>query len=75
MTQSPIVELQPRGGRRHGGWAGRRLAIVDGLMSEPALNAYHLLPSVRGDLLVKLGRPAEAGRNSSAPPPWTRNAR
>ena len=36
------------------------LAIVEGLLEEPALKAYHLLPSVRGDLLLKLGRGDEA---------------
>ena len=36
------------------------LDVVDGLMGEPSLAAYHLLPSVRGDLLRKLGRLAEA---------------
>jgi RNA polymerase sigma-70 factor (ECF subfamily) len=36
------------------------LAIVDGLRAEPALARYHLLPSVRGDLLMKLGRFDEA---------------
>jgi predicted RNA polymerase sigma factor len=36
------------------------LAIVDKLAGEPALRDYHLLPSVRGDLLAKLGRSAEA---------------
>jgi predicted RNA polymerase sigma factor len=36
------------------------LAIVDRLVHEPALKAYHLLPSVRGDLLHKLGRYEEA---------------
>ena len=36
------------------------LVLVDSLMEEPALKAYHLLPSVRGDLLFKLGRHAEA---------------
>jgi hypothetical protein len=36
------------------------LAIVDHLVHEPALKAYHLLPSVRGDLLHKLGRYEEA---------------
>ena len=36
------------------------LAIVDRLVREPALKAYHLLPSVRGDLLHKLGRYEEA---------------
>jgi predicted RNA polymerase sigma factor len=36
------------------------LEIVDRLMNEPALKAYHLLPSVRGELLRRLGRRAEA---------------
>jgi predicted RNA polymerase sigma factor len=36
------------------------LAIVDRLIREPALKSYHLLPSVRGDLLFKLGRYEEA---------------
>jgi predicted RNA polymerase sigma factor len=36
------------------------LAIVDALLGEPALKAYHWLPAVRGDLLAKLGRADEA---------------
>jgi predicted RNA polymerase sigma factor len=36
------------------------LECVDALVDEPALRTYHLLPSVRGDLLVKLGRADEA---------------
>jgi predicted RNA polymerase sigma factor len=36
------------------------LDLVDGLVREPALEAYHLLPAVRGDLLRKLGRYVEA---------------
>ena len=36
------------------------LELVDALANEPTLSAYHLLPSVRGDLLVKLGRTDEA---------------
>ena len=38
------------------------LDLVDSLAAEPALRDYHLLPSVRGDLLVKLGRSDEARR-------------
>jgi RNA polymerase sigma factor (sigma-70 family) len=57
---SPIVELNRAVavGMAEGPQAG--LAVVDGLMGEPALKAYHLLPSVRGDLLQKLGRHEEA---------------
>jgi RNA polymerase sigma factor (sigma-70 family) len=60
LTPSPIVELNRAVavGMAEGPKAG--LAIVDRLMSEPALAAYHLLPSVRGDLLGKLGRHSEA---------------
>jgi predicted RNA polymerase sigma factor len=36
------------------------LELVDSLAEEPALRGYHLLPSVRGDILVRLGRLAEA---------------
>jgi RNA polymerase sigma factor (sigma-70 family) len=57
---SPVVELNRAVavGMAHGPAAGLR--IVEALASEPALEGYHLLPSVRGDLLAKLGRPDEA---------------
>jgi RNA polymerase sigma factor (sigma-70 family) len=60
LVRSPIVELNRAiaVGMAEGPQVG--LAIVDGLMSEPALKTYHLLPSVRGDLLLKLGRHEEA---------------
>jgi RNA polymerase sigma factor (sigma-70 family) len=61
IVRSPIVELNRAVavGMAEGPEAG--LAIVDRLVREPALKAYHLLPSVRGDLLYKLGRYEEAG--------------
>ena len=57
---SPVVELNRAIaiGLAEGPQAG--LAIVDGLLGDPALKGYHLLPSVRGDLLCRLGRHAEA---------------
>ncbi|HUP16223.1 MAG TPA: DUF6596 domain-containing protein [Acidimicrobiia bacterium] len=57
---SPVVELNRAVavGMAFGPAAG--LELVDSLRSEPSLRAYHLLPSVRGDLLEKLGRHAEA---------------
>jgi RNA polymerase sigma factor (sigma-70 family) len=60
VTGSPIVELNRAiaVGMARGPQAG--LTIVEGLMGEPALKAYHLLPSVRGDLLAKVGRFGEA---------------
>ncbi len=60
LAPSPVVELNRAVavGMAYGPAAG--LELVDELTSEPALEGYHLLPSVRGDLLVKLGRGAEA---------------
>lgn len=56
VSLSPIVDLNRAVavGMAFGPEAG--LEIVDTLTSEPALKSYHLLPSVRGDLLAKLGR-------------------
>jgi predicted RNA polymerase sigma factor len=51
------------------------LELIDALTSEPSLRAYHLLPSVRGDLLGKLGRHAEAGAEFMRAAALTRNAR
>lgn len=72
---SPVVELNRAVavGMAEGPAAG--LAIVEGLMREPALAAYHLLPSVRGDLLAKLGRGAEARAEFERAAGLTRNAR
>ena len=75
MTQSPIVELNRAMAVAMADGPAAGLAIVDGLMSEPALKAYHLLPSVRGDLLVKLGRLAEARPEFERAAAMTRNAR
>ena len=60
VTPSPIVELNRAVaiGMAYGPEAA--LEVVDSLADEPALRSYHLLPSVRGDLLVKLGRNEEA---------------
>jgi RNA polymerase sigma factor (sigma-70 family) len=60
LMPSPVIELNRAVavGMAEGPAAG--LAIVDGLVDEPALQTYHLLPTVRGDLLQKLGRFQEA---------------
>uniref|UniRef100_E6PG86 RNA polymerase subunit sigma-24 n=1 Tax=mine drainage metagenome TaxID=410659 RepID=E6PG86_9ZZZZ len=60
ITPSPVVELNRSVafGMAYGPEAA--LAIVDALLDEPSLRAYHLLPSVRGDLLFKIGRFDEA---------------
>jgi len=49
------------------------LDLVDQLAGEPALRGYHLLASVRGDLLMKLGRPAEAQAEFERAAALTRN--
>ena len=75
LAPSPVVELN-RGvayGMAFGPAAG--LEIVDPLMSEPALEHYHLVASVRGDLLAKLGRFAEARAEFERAAALTRNAR
>ena len=51
------------------------LPLVDALTSEPSLRAYHLLPSVRGDLLAKLGRTDEARTEFERAASLTRNTR
>jgi RNA polymerase sigma-70 factor, ECF subfamily len=51
------------------------LALVDELTSEPSLKSYHLLPSVRGDLLDKLGRRDEARAEFERAAAMTKNAR
>jgi RNA polymerase sigma factor (sigma-70 family) len=75
LVPSPIVELNRAVaiGMAFGPAAG--LELVDALTSEPALRAYHLLPSVRGDLLAKLGRFEEARREFERAASLTRNTR
>jgi predicted RNA polymerase sigma factor len=51
------------------------LELVDTLTTEPSLRNYHLLPSVRGDLLAKLGRHDEARTEFERAASLTRNAR
>jgi len=60
LTRSPIVELNRAVAYAMAFGPAAGLELVDPLLSEPSLEAYHLLPSVRGDLLAKLGRSDEA---------------
>ncbi|MGO4125631.1 RNA polymerase sigma factor [Inquilinus sp. YAF38] len=60
LTRSPVIELNRAVAVGMAQGPEAALAIVDGLADEPALRSYHLLPSVRGDLLRKLGRNGEA---------------
>ncbi|MFF4358747.1 RNA polymerase sigma factor [Streptomyces sp. NPDC001604] len=57
---SPVVELNRAVAVSMAEGPAQGLAIVDALAAEPALRDYHLLPSVRGDLLARLGRTDEA---------------
>jgi RNA polymerase sigma factor (sigma-70 family) len=60
LVRSPVIELNRAVAVGMADGPQAALAIVDALAHEPALKAYHLLPSVRGDLLHKLGRHQEA---------------
>jgi predicted RNA polymerase sigma factor len=75
LLPSPVVELNRAVavGMAFGPQAG--LDLADVLTSEPALRNYHLLPSVRGDLLQKLGRLDEARQEFERAAALTRNAR
>ncbi len=75
IAPSPVVELNRAVavGMAFGPAAG--LELVDALTSDPSLQSYHLLPSVRGDLLRKLGRLDEARGEFERAAALTRNAR
>jgi len=75
IAPSPVVELNRAVavGMAFGPAAG--LELVDALRAEPSLRSYHLLPSVRGDLLRKLGRFAEASAEFERAAGLTQNAR
>ncbi len=75
LAPSPVVELNRAVavGMAFGPAAG--LDLVDSLVAEPSLRSYHLLPAVRGDLLRKLGRYAEARAEFERGASLTENAR
>ncbi len=60
LTPSPVIELNRAVALSMADGPAAGLELVDQLTGEPSLRAYHLLPSVRGDLLAKLGRTNEA---------------
>ena len=72
---SPVVELNRAVAVSMASGPGAGLAIVDRLVAEPALKSYHLLPSVRGDFLKKLGRLEEARAEFERAAALTKNAR
>jgi len=75
LAPSPVVELNRAVavGMAFGPEAG--LELLDTIAAEPSLRDYHLLPSVRGDLLAKLGRRAEAAAEFERAAALTENAR
>ena len=75
LIPSPVIELNRAVAvsMAHGPHAG--LTLVDALASEPSLARYHLLPSVRADLLYKLGRHSEARTEFERAAALTRNTR
>ncbi|MGC2662001.1 MAG: RNA polymerase sigma factor [Bryobacteraceae bacterium] len=75
LTPSPVVELNRAVAVSMAFGPSAGLEIVDLLTNEPALDRYHLLPSVRGDLLAKLGRSAEARTEFKRAASLTRNTR
>ncbi|MGZ4121061.1 MAG: RNA polymerase sigma factor [Actinomycetota bacterium] len=75
IAPSPVVELNRAVAVAMAFGPAAGLEIVDELTAEGSLKGYHLLPSVRGDLLAKLGRYAEAADELSRAASLTRNAR
>jgi RNA polymerase sigma factor (sigma-70 family) len=72
---SPVVELNRAVAVSMAFGPAAGLTLVDQLVSEPSLEGYHLLPSVRGDLLFKLGRREEAQKEFLRAASLTRNTR
>jgi RNA polymerase sigma factor (sigma-70 family) len=75
VTPSPIVELNRAVALSMAFGPQAGLELVDTLIGDPSLKRYHLLPSVRGDLLMKLGRLSEAGAEFTRAATLTRNER
>ena len=75
VAPSPVVELNRAVAVSMADGPEAGLELVDALTDEPALQAYHLLPSVRGDLLAKLGRYDEARAEFQRAATLTRNER
>jgi predicted RNA polymerase sigma factor len=75
LMPSPIVELNRAVALAMASGPAAGLELIDTLASEPSLKTYHLLPSVRGDFLFKLGRFAEAQAEFERAASLTRNAR
>lgn len=75
LAPSPVVELNRAVALAMAFGPAAGLEVVDALLREPALEGYHLLPSVRGDFLVRLGRFDEARTELEQAAALTQNAR
>ncbi|HEX3448509.1 MAG TPA: RNA polymerase sigma factor [Isosphaeraceae bacterium] len=75
LTPSPVVELNRAVAVAMADGPQAGLELVDSLTTEPSLQGYHLLPTVRGDFLAKLGRVDEACEEFKRAASLTRNAR
>jgi len=75
VAPSPVVELNRAVAVSMASGPAAGLDLVDSLKNDPALRGYHLLPSVRGDLLKKLGRVSEARTEFERAAAMTRNTR
>lgn len=75
LTPSPVIELNRAMAVSMADGPAAGLALVDALADAPALKRYHLLPALRGDLLDRLGRGAEARAEFERAAALTRNAR
>jgi len=75
LAPSPVIELNRAVAVSMAEGPAAGLALADALISEPSMRNYYLLPSVRGDLLAKLGRLEEARAEIERAASLTRNAR
>jgi len=75
VTRSPVVALNRAVAVSMAFGAAQALPLVEALVQDGALEGYHLLPAVRGELLSKLGRQAEARAEFGRAAAMTRNER
>jgi RNA polymerase sigma factor (sigma-70 family) len=75
VNPSPVIELNRAVAVAMADGPAAALTIVDSLAAVPAMQRYHLLPTVRGDLLFKLGRMTEAAQQFERAATLTQNAR
>jgi RNA polymerase sigma factor (sigma-70 family) len=75
LTPSPVIELNRAVAVGMAFGPAKGLELADPLLAEPSLTGYHLLPSVRADLLARLGRSGEARSEYERAAALTRNAR